>query len=72
MRVVVHVCRGVPAAGGCEADCDRGVGGGEASVGIVVAFRGIAPSSWLHNCTQDSDITRTENLLLIIPKIPQP
>nr|QNO43758.1 hypothetical protein ALLGJMBF_00010 [Methanosarcinales archaeon ANME-2c ERB4] len=35
--VAVHVCRGIPAAGGCEPECDRGVGGGEDAIGVEVA-----------------------------------
>ena len=54
--VVIDVCGEVPVAGGCELERDCGVGGGADAVGVEVTFRGIAPSTWLYNCTQDSDI----------------
>ncbi|MEA3324716.1 MAG: hypothetical protein U9Q37_06205 [Euryarchaeota archaeon] len=47
--VVVHVCIRVPAAGGCEMERDRGVGGGDLVVAVEVAFlrRG---GPWMHDC----------------------
>ena len=37
--VVVHVCRGVPAAACRELEYDGGVGGCKGAVGVEVAFR---------------------------------